>query len=201
MKDKRKLSILFVVLFCSQIAISASVRAETLYPVISNIHHTPINPSPEDKVTVLADVVFSEGLSYVILDYITNDETEWHSINMRNNFDNVFYAEIPSFQINTNVIYRIMARTLTDQVQISTNYTYTVYEYLIPTISNVLRDPYQPMFDETVNVTANVFDVLGIQSVFLKYRFDTNATTQVPMSYDINNSFYYASIPNTPIDV
>ncbi len=200
MKDKRKLSILIVVLFVSQIAISASLRAEILYPVISNIHHTPVTPSPEDKVIVLADVVFSEGLSYVILDYIINDETEWHSINMRNNFENVFYAEIPSFQINTNVIYRIMARTLTDQVQISTNYTYTVYEYLIPTISNVLRDPYQPMFDETVNITANVFDVLGIQSVFLKYRFDTNATTQVPMSYDINNSFYYASIPNTPIN-
>ncbi len=200
MKDKRKLSILFVVLFVSQIAISASVSAEILYPVISNIHHTPINPSPEDTVTVLADVSHGMGLSEVKLNYLSESENEWNYINMVSDVECVFYGHITPYPVDSFITYQIVSTSINGFTRMSSNYTYTVYEYNVPTITNVKRDPSQPMYDELVNITAKVYDTLSISSVFLKYTLDQGSTTTVPMSFNSNDSLYFAQIPNTNIN-
>ncbi|MHA2256244.1 MAG: hypothetical protein ACXAAM_09235 [Candidatus Heimdallarchaeaceae archaeon] len=199
MESKKVISYSLVIVFVCSCLITVGIMGIEPFPTISNIHHTPINPKSTDYVTVLADISHNESLSYVTVHYLGEGEEEWTSVNMKNYFGSTWYVHVPPQDDNSTVIYKIVATTISGFTDTSMNYSYTVRDHNVPTIYSVQRDPITPKYNEIVNITANVYDLSGIQSVFLKYKFDSNDTTQVPMTYDSNSTVYNATIPSTDV--
>jgi len=54
--NKNNLTILFLSVIIFQIFTIVNIHANSTFPVISNIHHSPINPKSEDIVTVTANI-------------------------------------------------------------------------------------------------------------------------------------------------
>jgi len=79
-----------------------------IYPPNLIVNHAPMFPIPDQNVTISAEIFESSILVEVILSYSTDSGLVWHNITMvYNNSD--WIAEIPGFQNNTQVTYRVYA--------------------------------------------------------------------------------------------
>jgi len=190
-----KKGIYLIIIVLSQILVSSLVFSSSLFPVISNIHHTPVLPTPEDVVTVLADITHSEGLSVVQVKYLTGQGKNWKYLNMKNYFRDTFYVQLPKQQEGTIVTYQILAIAINGFTQVSHNHSYTVHNKNVPLIKNINREPVFPKYDEQVNISAEVYDLSGIEKVFLHYQFGEGEETIVNMGYNISTGICNASIP------
>ncbi len=197
MKYKKSITVLLLVFLTFQLNNSVLLNAQSLFPVISNIVFTPSSPSSEDYVTVYANISFSEGLKEVSLVFKSESETSWNTLFMKNYYADTFYNKIDPYPTDTVVVFCIRAVSLTGYVQTSSNYSYTVKEHLIPSFSEIKRDPTLPKFDEDVTISLRIFDLLDIDYSYLCYQFNQSSPTLVPLDYNQTTNSYSAIIPRT----
>ncbi|MCG3255373.1 MAG: hypothetical protein KAU62_04740, partial [Candidatus Heimdallarchaeota archaeon] len=197
MKNKETISIIVILLVLSQVSIAFRIHAETTHPVISNIIFTPTNPTPNDVVTVCANITYSEGLKEAKLNYKAFSENEWHSKNMKNYFDFTFYEQIEPYSLGETITFFIKATSLNGYTQTSSNFTYMVKEYLVPAFGNIERNPLLPKYDDDVEIKVKVLDRLDIIHTYLFYQFNDSLPTFIPMDYNETTNLYSGFIPRT----
>ena len=197
MKNKKAISFIIILLVVSQVSIAFRIHAETAHPVISNIIFTPTNPTPNDVVTVCANITYSEGLKEAKLNYKALSENEWHSKNMKNYFDFTFYEQIETYSLGETITFFIKAISLDGFTQTSSNFSYTVKEYLIPSFGKIGRNPILPQYDEDVEIKVKVLDLLEITHTYLYYQINDSSPTFIPLDYNETIDLYSCFIPRT----
>jgi hypothetical protein len=163
-----------------------------LVPVISGLTIYPENPGSTESVLVSATINDVDGLSTVKL-YYNVEGGEYNSLTMTAS-GNIYSASIPALYGGSNVNYYIEATdiyALISFAPVSAPASYIVTS--ASTISNFMQNPVNPTTFETVTVSANVTDNLGLSQVMLYYKTGTGNYTSIAMSASGNN--YSATIP------
>ena len=115
--------------------------SETVLPKISAPIQEPIEPAPDQTVTVTVNVTAGNGIREVLLSYSNN--TEWTNITMNFIAEDIYNAEIPAMPEQTQVNYRIIAYDNLNNFAVQDNlgglYNYTVIpEFSTTTILTIL---------------------------------------------------------------
>jgi hypothetical protein len=110
-------------------------------PKISAPIQEPIEPAPDQTVTVTVNVTAGNGIREVLLSYSNN--TEWTNITMNFIAEDIYNAEIPAMPEQTQVNYRIIAYDNLNNFAVQDNlgglYNYTVIpEFSTTTILTIL---------------------------------------------------------------
>ncbi|MEM3665945.1 MAG: nitroreductase family protein [Candidatus Bathyarchaeia archaeon] len=97
----------------------------------------PAIVEPHQKVTITVNVVDEEtGVREVILSYSINESQTWINITMKNNLNSTYAIEIPGFEANTRVQYKIVAYDNANNTAVEDNEgIYYVY-IVIPEFQN-----------------------------------------------------------------
>jgi hypothetical protein len=102
--------------------------ADATLPSISTPVNMPLEPTPDQEVTITVEVTDSSGVQMVILSY--NDNGEYTNVTMSLITGNTYSADIPSMPDETEVRYRIIATDNLGNVAENDNlgllYNYTV---------------------------------------------------------------------------
>jgi hypothetical protein len=166
-----------------------------LVPVISGLTIYPENPGSTESVLVSATITDQEGLSSVKL-YYNVEGGEYNSLTMTAS-GNIYSASIPAQYGGSIVNYYLEATDIYALISFapasapSTPASYTVTS--ASAISSFMRNPVNPTTFETVTVSVDITDNLGLSQVLLYYKTGTGNYTSVAMSASGNN--YSASIP------
>jgi len=139
-------------------------------PEIDNVIRTPKNPNYDQLVTVTAQVKGRSDIKSILLKYHVN-QGSWINISM--SLDNgVYVTDIPAQPFNTTVNYKVYVSDLQGLTNVSALYSYTVGDFVPPTISIVDQVPNQPEPNQTVIVSATAtepVDASGVKDVTLSY--------------------------------
>lgn len=104
-------------------------------PEISAPVQVPLEPMPDEAVTVTADVTADNGVREVILSYSNN--TVWTNVTMSHVSGDIYPADIPAMPDQTQVRYRIIAYDNIDNVAVEDNLG-GFYKYMvIPEFSSI----------------------------------------------------------------
>jgi hypothetical protein len=96
----------------------------------------PLEPMPDQSVTVFVDLAADSGVQNIILSY--NTDTKWTNVTMNLNKGNTYVADIPAMPDQTNVKYRIIAYDNQNNFAVNDN-SGAFYSYLvIPEFSSAL---------------------------------------------------------------
>lgn len=163
---------------------------DTTPPKITNVSYTPTEPLSNETVTVSATVVDNVEVDCVLLFYYVN-ATEY-SVLMEK-VDDQYIAEIPAMPEGTSVQFKIFANDTSNNFVYTGFYNYTVADITPPSIYNVAWYPESPLGNQSVNVTAEVWDFVSVDVVILSYRVN-DLVTNVTMVL-LSDSIYYAIIP------
>ncbi|MHA2425092.1 MAG: hypothetical protein ACXAEF_09910, partial [Candidatus Thorarchaeota archaeon] len=105
------------------LTISVTVLGEG--PSITQMNATPAEPQPTDSVTVEANVSAESGIDTVTLQYSIDNRTTWTDVSMTLS-NGLYVGSIPTFPLDTHVIYRIVALDNDGAESISREIEYTV---------------------------------------------------------------------------
>jgi glucose/arabinose dehydrogenase len=97
-------------------------------PEISEPIQTPLEPMPDEAVTVTVDVTADNGVQEVILSY--SDNAVWTNITMSHVVGDTHTADIPAMPDQTQVRYRIIAYDNFDNVAVKDNLG-NFYNYMV----------------------------------------------------------------------
>ena len=96
------------------------------YPVISDVAHTPSEPTNVDDVPVTATVTDSTGLSSVLLRYKANGAGSWTTLTMVSRVNATWSADIPALVDGGSVEYYVQATDVYLNTASSETSSYTV---------------------------------------------------------------------------
>ncbi|MFC1486237.1 PKD domain-containing protein [Thermoproteota archaeon] len=163
-------------------------------PEIDNVIRTPETPNYNQLVTVTAQVIKGRSnIESVLLKYQVN-QGSWINISM--SLDNGFYTtDIPAQPFNTTVNYKVYISDIQGLTNVSALYSYTVGDFVPPTVSIIDQVPNQPEPNETVIVSAKVtepVDASGVKDVTLSYAINA-VWSSVKMT--LQSGVWKATIP------
>ncbi len=167
-------------------------------PNISNISHSPQNPTSNDDVTVTADITDPDGdnISKDSLYYSTDNGNTWTDIYHSNVSGSTYSYTIPAQSNGTTVQYYIIAEDDQGERSTSDTISYTVSDN--PVISNVTYSPSTPNSSDDVIATADIIDPNGdLVTDSLYYSTDNgNSWNDVYRdSIGTNSNTHYYTIP------
>ncbi len=114
-------------------------------PSISNISHSPSNPTSSDDVTVTADISDPDGdnITTDYLSYSTDGGNNWTQVNHSSVSGNTYTYIIPAQSDGTNVRYYIYAEDEHGAGTTSSTYSYTVSDNPLqnPIINEIMYHP------------------------------------------------------------
>ncbi|MHA2067534.1 MAG: LVIVD repeat-containing protein [Candidatus Thorarchaeota archaeon] len=158
--------------------------------------HSPSSPNELDSVNVTAYVTDENNITEVILSYSNDSQSTWTNITMDFQSGDNWTATIPSQSVYSTVHYKVYARDIVDNWNISVTDSYLVANSDIygPLIA-VEISPSSPTDADDVTVTATVTDTSGVDEVILSYSTDGQSTwTNVTMVHQSGDD-WNASIP------
>jgi PKD repeat protein len=161
---------------------------------IDSVMRSSESPNYDQPVIVTAKVTNGgSDIDFVILSYQI-ELSVW--INKTMSLDGAFYiSTIPAQPYYTSVNYRVYAFNSVGNFKVSDLFSYTVGDYVIPEISNVIRAPNSPNPYEIVEVSANVTEpstASGVKNVTLWY---TTESIWISVAMELQNSLWTANIP------
>jgi parallel beta-helix repeat protein len=107
-------------------------------PTITDVSHSPQEPTSDDTVKVTANITDPSGVDSAILSYST-DLSTWYNISMNYNATSGLYeATIPAMPVDTTVYYKIYANDTLGNLANSTLYSYTVSAPTRPLTENLI---------------------------------------------------------------
>ena len=159
-------------------------------PAIHEVTWAPQTPLDTQSVTVTAEVFDDFGVSTVILSYY---DSAWHNVTMNPN-GSVYEGTIPPHSGGTTITFKIYANDTRGQWVVSSEYQYQVILDNPPVIHEISWSPENPLSNQSVTVTANVTDDIGISMVILSYYDGTWHNITMTSS----GGAYTATIPAHP---
>ena len=176
-------------------------------PVISGISATPSIPNYDQSVVVSATIVDNVAVDQALLSYTS--EMTWYNVST-SKFGDVFNATIPVQSWNTTVQYRIYANDTSGNWAESATYSYTIEDFVPPSIVTVNWKPTNPWpyvpsnvtrTNEPTLITANVTEPInasGTQGVMLCYEVDAGGWWNTTMTYNATTQLWIQTIPGQP---
>ena len=148
-------------------------------PLISNVDHSPSNPSSVDSIIISCNVFDSSGILSVTLHYRIDDGS-WQIADMDFVSDDSYEVNINSFSANTILEYYISAidaslnnnEATEDNGGLYFSVTILPEDTEGPLIQNVSHSPIPPTNIGWVTFSCEVSDLSGIQSVTLYLRIN-----------------------------
>ncbi|MHA1928065.1 MAG: hypothetical protein ACTSV2_05720 [Candidatus Thorarchaeota archaeon] len=167
---------------------------DALGPVISSVTNLPATPSELNDVMVSAIVTDPNGLDSVTLQYTIS--STWIDVSMvYDAISGYWNGTIPAQSSSETITYRIQALDLLGNSRISSEYSYSPIDGLVPEISDIQMDPAIPTELDGVEVSAVVTDAGGIFWVILSYSSGGEWVNHT-MVYSSGDGRYYGTIPS-----
>jgi hypothetical protein len=165
-------------------------------PLISDVSHTPTNPTDAEEVNITASVTDASGIQSVILSYRI-DVGAWTNVTMALQSGSTYQVTIGPFATGSPIEYFIIAIDASFNLNevINNNsgdlYSFSVSDsdFDLPLISDVSHSPSSPTSADSVTITATVTDASGLQSVILSYRVDDGSWTNVTMTLQSGSTY------------
>ncbi len=168
---------------------------DTEGPLISTTRN-PITPIHTQSVTINATVIDASSIDQVLLRYSSDNQETWTEMPM-NQVGNNWIQTIPFFFAGTNVSYYVRGLDSVGNWGTSDISNYTVDDVQGPSVI-ALQNPLVPCIDQTVQITAAVYDTSMVDSVWLSVRINNGSWTNCEMmkiSY-----LYFAHISGQDFD-
>ncbi|MFW9997233.1 MAG: NosD domain-containing protein, partial [Candidatus Odinarchaeota archaeon] len=168
---------------------------ENSLPVISNVRHSPVYPTPSDIILVKAVITDFAGILAAHLHYQINDGS-WYNKTMA--FDiatGEFSAELGPFNDSTTVDYYVEAidGSIYNNKTVNDNdgqyYNFTVLDTAGPLIAAVTTFHRTPSPGEVITINASVTDESGIRNATLYYRINEGSWEFSLMNEYAKNSY------------
>ncbi len=189
------------------IDIAVTVQATGPGPAVMNVNRTPSIPTATESVNVTANVTSTVGITSVILQYITPDDSDWNNVTMEVISGDLYGGTIPELPDATNVTYRIVALDTLGIERVYGPYSYIVgnfppppppiihYGYLlgIPAIflaylGTALEYYDEERFTRIHGVMLSLAYILTSINVLLLFQVDASAWTALNPAYLIDTS-------------
>jgi len=169
---------------------------DVIGPSITNVVWLPQEPLPSDILTINATVYDPSGVDYVMLWYnLTTPEGK--TINMSHVTDNLYSASITGLVEGKYLYFKVIAIDSYGNTNETQLYSVLILD-ITPSTIVVSWSPEEPNPDDTVEVTAEVYDSSDISEVILSYGVN-DSWTNVTMTIG-DDGKYHATIPAYPED-
>jgi hypothetical protein len=156
------------------------VVEESDIPIIFNVIHNPVNPTPMNNITINADVSDLSGISHVRLIFQING-SGWLNYSMTHQFDNTYQYMLGNFGNGTVLYYYIEAWDNSSIFNYAKNNNggsnYFIFvlmgdpgDITPPLIVDITRSPITPDYSNTILIKANITDISGISIAKLYYQ-------------------------------
>ncbi|NHJ85431.1 MAG: hypothetical protein FK734_08200, partial [Asgard group archaeon] len=173
---------------------------DLLKPNITNITHSPENPTSTNSITISCSVYDDlSGVEFVTLHYRVNNG-EWLQLNMTLITGTTTYEmNIGRFNYPSIIEYYITSTDNAGNYAINDNFgNYFILSLLVgdvsnPLIDNVNHNPSNPTTEDSIIISCTVTDESGIQAVILYYRVNNGTWITRVMTSTIPNN-YQASL-------
>jgi PKD repeat protein len=163
-------------------------------PEILSVTRSPQDPEYDQTVTITAGVAQgTAAITSVVLSYQV-DSGSWTDVPMVLD-EGVYVADIPAQVYASVVNYKVLVSDAVGYSVGSVVYSYTVGDFVSPTISNVGQNPVSPIPGQSTGVFATVTEPItasGVKNVTLWYTAN-NGWSSVSMTS--NGDVWGASIP------
>ena len=146
-------------------------------PDITNVYHDPLDPSPEQEVTIGCDVTDDSGIKEVLL--IMND-TKGEYRETMSKYGDIYTLQIISPKAGEAISYRMQATDSYGNSNQTAIRTIRSIDINAPDIYEVIQEPLQPTDKETVKITIGLIDREDeVQNVTLMwYQYEWKQKTQ-----------------------
>ncbi len=124
-------------------------------PDISRVYHDPLDPSPDQDVTIGCEATDDSGVKDVVL-IINGTQGEYRERMER--YGNSYTLQIPPIPAGKSVSYRIVATDNYGNQNQTGLYTVRSRDENPPVIVSVLQVPAEPTDTQTVNITVTLYD-------------------------------------------
>jgi hypothetical protein len=169
-----------------------SVIDDQLTPEISDVFEVSVAPKSSESVVITATITDDIAIENATL-YVKFNDGPWNELEMTNDGD-VFEATIPAQPHGTEVIYYIQAYDTSGKSVTTTEYSYMVNDDTeVPVISSVSISIPAPSYLDSVTISAEVEDDLGLENVTLYFKVDDGEWITVQMEF--SGGRYRAIIP------
>jgi branched-chain amino acid transport system substrate-binding protein len=153
--------------------VSTPISTDITLPVISNIHHSPSNPTPTDAVRIYAEITDLSGIQSATVHYrVINNP--WQVVTMIKQSDNTYSANLGAFDNGDTVQYYVIATDGSSNYNTATNDNngnYYSFSVLIPTttVESTTSETSEPLiFDSPMFFHPLELLVLGLTIIFFQ---------------------------------
>ncbi len=147
---------------------------DTTEPDIQEVNQDPASPTFQDLVNITAHIIDSSEIQVVFIETnytstLTNYTMTLLSGTLK---DGIWNFSFITYPLNKNITYRIFARDVVRNINLTNVENFGVFDTTNPIIQNVSQDPAVPTFQDIVTISAHIIDNFQIQTVLI----ETNST-------------------------
>ncbi len=176
---------------------------DALNPNITSVTRDPLNPGNLDSVNITAHITDNMGVTHVLIDSNHTGIPTNYSMDLLSgdNRDGYWNYSIPANSTGTTVFYWIWANDTFNNSVIDGPYQYTIRDNENPNITSVIQNPSSPTQLDTINITANVTENVGVDVVLINSNHSgVSANYSMNLiSGDIQDGSWNYTIPAYPV--